>query len=108
MPINREPAAFRGALFDEVAVVTRLAVVAGLLRANGPEHAALPVYATAALGFALAAVLLQSVTRTRPRVAGRSGGDVAVGHRELGNGQRWPRGRGCGAVAHSNRERNSR
>lgn len=72
--INREPAAFRGALFEEIAIVTGLAVVAGLLLANDMEHTAMPVYVTAAVCFILAGVMLEWVKRTRPRIPPWLGG----------------------------------
>lgn len=74
--INREPAAFRGALFEEIALVTGLAVVGGLWLANSMEHSALPVYITAGASFILAAGLLEWVNRTKPRLPPWLGGPV--------------------------------
>ena len=55
--INREPLTFRGVVYEEVAVVGGLFVVAGLFLANAYEHDPLPVWLSVSGGILLVFVL---------------------------------------------------
>lgn len=55
--INREPLTFRGVVYEEVAVVGGLFVVAGLFLANAYEHEPLPVWLSVSGGILVVFVL---------------------------------------------------
>ena len=55
--INREPLTFRGVVYEEVAVVGGLFVVAGLFLANAYEHEPLPVWLSVSGGILVVFIL---------------------------------------------------
>lgn len=71
---NREPGALRTTLFEEIAMVTALVLLGGLLLANRFEHTALPVYLTLIACLALSVGLSEWIRRHRPRLPAWIGG----------------------------------
>lgn len=55
--INREPATFRGSLFEEIGVLTGMIVVVGMWIANQFEHSIVPIYMTIIFALVMASGL---------------------------------------------------
>jgi uncharacterized membrane protein YeiH len=71
---NREPGALRTTLFEEIAMVTALVLLGGLLLSNHLEHTATPVHLTLAACLALSVCLREWIRRHRPRLPTWIGG----------------------------------